>query len=83
MNRRCSTVSAVRGHPNPRTGGGALALPGSKISTLMPRRPQPRSFAAPEDLADSDFARDVGSPGVLPFTRDVQPDMYRGRAWTM
>lgn len=49
----------------------------------MPRRPPPRSLAAPEDFADSDFARAVGSPGVLPFTRGVQPDMYRGRAWTM
>ncbi len=49
----------------------------------MATRPPPRNFAAPEDLADSDFARDIGSPGVLPFTRGVQSDMYRGRAWTM
>ena len=49
----------------------------------MPTRPQPRNFAAPEDLADSDFERDIGAPGVLPFTRGVRPDMYRGRAWTM
>ena len=59
------------------------SLHGSKIPTPMPTRLPPRNFAAPEDLAHSDFARDVGSPGAWPFTRGVQPDMYRGRAWTM
>ena len=49
----------------------------------MPTRPQPRNFAAPESLAGLDFERDIGAPGVFPFTRGVQPDMYRGRAWTM
>jgi methylmalonyl-CoA mutase N-terminal domain/subunit len=49
----------------------------------MPTRPQTRLFAAPEDLADSDFKRDIGAPGVFPFTRGVRSDMYRGRAWTM
>ena len=49
----------------------------------MPPRPPPRNFTAPQDLADSDFERDIGAPGVFPFTRGVQPDMYRGRAWTM
>src|SRR5262245_29586351 len=27
--------------------------------------------------------RDVGFPGLPPFTRGVQPNMYRGRLWTM
>jgi methylmalonyl-CoA mutase N-terminal domain/subunit len=31
----------------------------------------------------SDYPRDVGDPGVFPFTRGVQPSMYRGRLWTM
>ncbi len=30
-----------------------------------------------------DFARDLGYPGEFPFTRGVQPTMYRGRFWTM
>jgi methylmalonyl-CoA mutase, N-terminal domain len=30
-----------------------------------------------------DPARDLGVPGELPFTRGVQPTMYRGRLWTM
>ncbi len=30
-----------------------------------------------------DHARDLGLPGEFPFTRGVQPTMYRGRLWTM
>jgi methylmalonyl-CoA mutase, N-terminal domain len=30
-----------------------------------------------------DYARDLGDPGAFPFTRGIQPDMYRGRLWTM
>jgi methylmalonyl-CoA mutase, N-terminal domain len=30
-----------------------------------------------------DYARDLGDPGTFPFTRGVQPTMYRGRLWTM
>jgi methylmalonyl-CoA mutase, N-terminal domain len=37
----------------------------------------------PEDTAALDPARDLGVPGGFPFTRGVQPTMYRGRLWTM
>src|SRR5579862_5968279 len=39
----------------------------------------------PDDLdaADFDPGRDLGVPGRPPFTRGVQPNMYRGRLWTM
>ncbi|HEU5185022.1 MAG TPA: methylmalonyl-CoA mutase family protein [Gemmatimonadaceae bacterium] len=33
--------------------------------------------------AGVDYARDLGDPGQFPFTRGVQPTMYRGRLWTM
>jgi methylmalonyl-CoA mutase N-terminal domain/subunit len=33
--------------------------------------------------AGVDYARDLGDPGTFPFTRGVQPTMYRGRLWTM
>jgi methylmalonyl-CoA mutase N-terminal domain/subunit len=36
----------------------------------------------PED-APLDYARDLGDPGQFPYTRGVQPTMYRGRLWTM
>ncbi len=37
----------------------------------------------PADIAGLDEARDLGRPGEFPFTRGVQPTMYRGRFWTM
>src|SRR6201996_7309360 len=36
-----------------------------------------------EDLAGFDPGAMVGEPGEYPFTRGVQPTMYRGRLWTM
>src|SRR5437762_5519319 len=36
----------------------------------------------PED-APIEYGRDLGDPGTFPFTRGVQPTMYRGRLWTM
>jgi methylmalonyl-CoA mutase N-terminal domain/subunit len=36
----------------------------------------------PEDIKNLDFARDIGYPGIFPFTRGCQPTMYRGREWT-
>jgi len=32
---------------------------------------------------DVDYLEDLGFPGEYPFTRGVQPTMYRGRFWTM
>ncbi len=37
----------------------------------------------PLDIANLDYERDLGFPGEYPFTRGVQPTMYRGRLWTM
>jgi methylmalonyl-CoA mutase N-terminal domain/subunit len=37
----------------------------------------------PEDVKGQGFMRDIGFPGQYPFTRGVQPSMYRGRLWTM
>ena len=37
----------------------------------------------PEDLADWSYYERLGYPGEYPFTRGVQPTMYRGRLWTM
>ncbi|MCL0050234.1 methylmalonyl-CoA mutase family protein [Dehalococcoidia bacterium] len=38
---------------------------------------------APDDLSGFDYARDLSYPGEYPYTRGVQPTMYRGRVWTM
>ena len=42
-----------------------------------------RDLYTPADLAGLDEERDLGRPGEFPFTRGVQPTMYRGRFWTM
>src|SRR5882762_4533658 len=35
------------------------------------------------DLEGWDYEQQVGYPGEYPFTRGIQPTMYRGRLWTM
>jgi len=42
-----------------------------------------RDLYTPADTAGIDEERDLGRPGELPFTRGVQPTMYRSRFWTM
>ncbi len=42
-----------------------------------------KGLYTPKDLEHLDYSRDVGFPGIYPFTRGVQPSMYRGRIWTM
>ncbi|MFI5353946.1 MAG: methylmalonyl-CoA mutase, partial [Candidatus Binatales bacterium] len=37
----------------------------------------------PSDTTDLDYLAELGFPGEYPFTRGVQPTMYRGRLWTM
>jgi methylmalonyl-CoA mutase N-terminal domain/subunit len=37
----------------------------------------------PEDMPDFDYPAALGYPGEFPFTRGIQPNMYRGRLWTM
>ncbi|MGA7990149.1 MAG: methylmalonyl-CoA mutase family protein [Thermoanaerobaculia bacterium] len=40
-------------------------------------------LATPDDLGGFDYARDLGWPGEFPYTRGVQPTMYRGKPWTI
>ncbi|HEX2709635.1 MAG TPA: methylmalonyl-CoA mutase family protein, partial [Candidatus Deferrimicrobium sp.] len=37
----------------------------------------------PDPLSNFDYEEDLGYPGQYPYTRGVQPTMYRGRLWTM
>jgi len=61
-----------------RVGGPLTAAEG-------PRSPSGIPIARVYRPADGagDYDRDLGDPGVFPFTRGIQPDMYRGRLWTM
>jgi methylmalonyl-CoA mutase, N-terminal domain len=42
-----------------------------------------RSVGTPEDLTGWDWTTALGFPAEFPFTRGIQPTMYRGRLWTM
>src|SRR5688572_29400185 len=49
----------------------------------MGAAPRTPTFFTPADLAGTDPDADIGAPGRFPFTRGLQPTMYRGRPWTM
>jgi methylmalonyl-CoA mutase N-terminal domain/subunit len=49
----------------------------------MTSGPTNRFYRTPEDLSDINPETDIGYPGVFPYTRGIQPSMYRGRPWTM
>jgi methylmalonyl-CoA mutase N-terminal domain/subunit len=42
-----------------------------------------KGLYTPDDIKDINYSKDIGFPGASPFTRGVQPSMYRGRLWTM
>ena len=47
-----------------------------------PHLPEQRLYT-PLDIEGTDYADEISFPGVYPYTRGVQPTMYRGRFWTM
>ena len=49
----------------------------------MPDNSTPKPLYTAEDLSAFSPGRDLGFPGEFPFTRGIQPTMYRGRLWTM
>jgi methylmalonyl-CoA mutase N-terminal domain/subunit len=52
-----------------------------RFSTVSDRVINP--IYTPLDIKDQEFVKDLGFPGEYPFTRGIQPSMYRGRLWTM
>src|SRR5947208_1266447 len=53
---------------------------GELFSTISGLENEP--LYTPEKV-EIDYERDLGYPGVYPFTRGVYPSMYRGKLWTM
>ncbi|WIW71386.1 acyl-CoA mutase large subunit family protein [Anaerosinus gibii] len=56
-----------------------------KATAKFPERanlPEQRLYT-PLDVEGTDYTSEIGFPGSYPFTRGVQPTMYRGRFWTM
>jgi len=42
-----------------------------------------KDIYSPADIQEMDYEGDLGFPSQYPFTRGVQPSMYRGQLWTM
>lgn len=60
----------------------------AKVAKAVAKFPERKNFEAqrlytPLDIEDFDYSEKLGFPGQYPFTRGVQPTMYRGRLWTM
>lgn len=60
----------------------------AKVAKATAKFPERKNFEAqrlytPLDIEDFDYEEKLGFPGQYPFTRGVQPTMYRGRLWTM
>ena len=53
-----------------------------QVVTMAPMSADP-FFAGPDALAGWDPAAELAYPAQFPFTRGIQPTMYRGRLWTM
>jgi len=53
---------------------------GELFSTISGLENEP--LYTPDNVA-VDYERDLGYPGVYPYTRGVYPSMYRGKLWTM
>jgi methylmalonyl-CoA mutase, N-terminal domain len=51
--------------------------------TTVSNLPIDEPLYTPADIADLDYARDLGFPGEHPFTRGIYPSLYRSRLWTM
>ena len=54
----------------------------AEASETVSGLPLKRAYT-PEDWADDSYGEQLGMPGQFPFTRGVQPTMYRSRFWTM
>jgi methylmalonyl-CoA mutase N-terminal domain/subunit len=66
---------------------GTLAQTEAKLKPRLTRATTLGGVEVPDLVtpveAKVDYLRDLGLPGEYPFTRGVQPNMYRGRLWTM
>lgn len=60
----------------------------AKVAKATAKFPERKNFEVqrlytPLDIEEFDYGEKLGFPGQYPFTRGVQPTMYRGRLWTM
>ena len=68
-----------------KAGFDAYMAKADAASAKFPERAhlEPNRLYTPLDIEGFDYEKDLGYPGEYPFTRGVQPTMYRGKFWTM
>lgn len=79
--KEASTVKKSRSEREWREQAYASQKERRKSFESISFRKQPE-LVTPESVG-IDYEKDLGYPGEYPFTRGVQPTMYRGRLWTM
>src|SRR6476646_8162685 len=68
--------------PTPRRAASEKSPGRASEFTTVSGYPIERLYS-PGDLSGWDAERDLGLPGVPPYTRGIHPSMYRARLWTM
>jgi methylmalonyl-CoA mutase N-terminal domain/subunit len=53
------------------------------VARLLAQNEAPAALYTPLDAPQASYLEKLGFPGEPPFTRGIQPNMYRGRYWTM
>ena len=68
-----SASSAPEATQSPTRRGSFTTVSGRSIARLY----------TPAEVSSLDYERDLGDPGVFPYTRGIHPAGYRGKLWTM
>ena len=66
-----------------RLGGENASVGQRRASFETPSQIPVEEVYTPENLAESEYSRDMGLPGQHPYLRGVHASGYRGRLWTM
>lgn len=82
---------AVEPEPGAAAGGGISDDVRAHIEDVSVRLSRTATWSGletqasygPDDVADLDYARDLGNPGEYPYTRGAYAQMYRSRMWTL
>ncbi|MPZ23723.1 MAG: methylmalonyl-CoA mutase [Dehalococcoidia bacterium] len=61
----------------------ALARGGERDEIFASSAGPAKLLYTPLDTAGTDYETEIGYPGAYPYTRGVQPSMYRGRLWSI
>ena len=81
--RRSGDIQAAQADWEEKTLRPALERHGERDTEFETSIGPVERLYTPADSDNGDYQRNIGYPGEYPFTRGVQPTMYRGRLWTI